>query len=361
MYSPLSDSVASPNPGTPDKGHAEPVTASPAASPCQTKAKDATASSAATESNPGWLALRASTSDANPVVVRGAAPAGGSALRLVYTTLDDLPSSPLVSRVPPDSPHNVVLIRDFENRDYELVCISSASVSPKRKHTEERQRRKKSDETEMDEVVMAEADHRRSVARSIRNMRHRVYMLKADRLLTLTSRENKIELKACWRDLTRFVRAVKKQLPEFLYVAVPERQKRGAIHFHLAVSGFYNVNVLRYLWRRVLCGDGNASGENSPGNIDITSPRGGDTWQRAKLARYLAKYIGKNMDYTDMNGRRFSSSCSIAQPKITRLYLPVSDDTYYRLTQIMNSISRNGVVRKFEFGGPVPGTWMSSF
>lgn len=227
-------------------------------------------------------------------------------------------------------------------------------MRPPRKGTKEGRRRNKREE-------MSDADLERSVARSRQNMRHRVLMLRADRLLTLTYRENKANLKACWLDFMRFVRAVKKLLPGFRYVAVPERQARGAFHFHLAVRGFYNVNILRYLWRRALCGDGNASGENSPGNIDITSPRRGGSWQRAKLARYLAKYMSKNMASEDMNARRFSSSCSIEQPKVTRLYLPIGDDTYHRCTQIINNIATKGVMRKFEFGAPIPGFWMSSF
>lgn len=354
MYYPLSDSVASQNPDTSDRDNIERLTASFATSPCRTETKDAIASSAAKASSHSESISRASTSVVNTTSRRGTAPAGGSTPRLVYTTLDDMPSSSLVSRERPESQHNAVLIRDFGGSHYELVSISSASMRPPRRGTKKGCRRNKREE-------MSEADLERSVARSRRNMRHRVLMLRADRLLTLTYRENKADLGACWRDFMRFVRAVKKQLPRFRYVAVPERQARGAFHFHLAVRGFYNVTILRYLWRRALCDDGNASGENSPGNVDITSPRGDGTWQRAKLARYLAKYMSKDLASEQMHARRFSSSCSIEQPKITRLYLPIGDDTFRRLTQIMNSIAPKGVKRMFEFGGPVPGVWMSSF
>jgi len=149
---------------------------------------------------------------------------------------------------------------------------------------------------------------------------------------------------------------------DFEYVAVPERQERGAVHFHLAIRGFRDVNILRYLWRRVLCDDGNACGENSPGNIDITSPRrGGAQWNRAKLAQYLAKYMGKDFSDGDMFARRFSSSCTIAPPKLTRFYLPLGDNTFHFLTRVMNAISPKGVQRWCDFYEPMPCIWMRSY
>ncbi len=355
MYYPLSDSTSAQNPGTPERDKAERVTASSDVSPCQTEAKDALASSAAPEPIHGKASPRASTSVVNTESGRSTAPAGGSTPRLVFRTLDDVLSSPLVWRKRPESPHHEIALRDFGDGVCELTAFRSDYMRPRHRGG------KKVDRVRRKREEMSEADLSRSNARSKRNMRHRVLMMRADRLLTLSYRENKTDLKSCWGDFARFLRAVLHMWPDFLYVAVPERQGRGAVHFHLAIRGFRDVDKLRYLWRRVLCGDGDASGENSPGNIDITSPRRGGQWQRAKLSRYLSKYMGKDFLDGDMHARRFSSSRTIAAPKLTRFYLPFVDDTFYFLTLVMDAVSPAGVQRWYEFYEPMPGIWVSSY
>lgn len=78
-----------------------------------------------------------------------------------------------------------------------------------------------------------------------------------DHLLTLTYRENRTDARQCHADLTRFLRLVRNALPDdYKYVAVFERQKRGAGDWHLAVAGWQQVRLLRELWRQVV-GDGN--------------------------------------------------------------------------------------------------------
>jgi hypothetical protein len=107
-------------------------------------------------------------------------------------------------------------------------------------------------------------------------------------MLTLTYRENRTDARQCHTDFTRFIRLVREVMPGYKYVAVLERQKRGAGHWHLAVAGWQKVPVLRALWRRVV-GDG---------NIDARSfanrGRPGDC--SARLANYLSKYITKSID-----------------------------------------------------------------
>jgi hypothetical protein len=123
-----------------------------------------------------------------------------------------------------------------------------------------------------------------------------------DHLLTLTYRVNITERWRAWSDFTRFVRLVHKHFPDWPYVVVYETQKRGAIHFHLAVKGFQKVELLRGLWHSLV-------GE---GNIDVQYKRsgGGVQWKKSTLACYLAKYIGKNME-AESNERRFRCSLGI--------------------------------------------------
>jgi hypothetical protein len=78
-----------------------------------------------------------------------------------------------------------------------------------------------------------------------------------------------------WKDLERFVKLLHRHIPEWPYLVVMERQKRGAPHFHLAAKGWQKVLLLRSCWRKVV-GDG---------NIDVKAPRTrkGGSWKRAGL------------------------------------------------------------------------------
>jgi hypothetical protein len=149
----------------------------------------------------------------------------------------------------------------------------------------------------------------RNADRAIRRARSRLRQLilaaHADHLLTLTYRDNVTDYRQASRDLSRFVRAVRKTLPDWTFVAVPERQKRGAWHWHLAVVGRQDVNRLRASWRRVV-------GE---GNIDVQKPRPGEN-RRLALVKYLGKYLAKGFatDDRELNGHRFRASLGIAVP-----------------------------------------------
>ncbi|MFP3354636.1 hypothetical protein R0K04_25115, partial [Pseudoalteromonas sp. SIMBA_153] len=65
------------------------------------------------------------------------------------------------------------------------------------------------------------------------------------------------------RDFDRFRRRVSR-VADFHYVAVLERQERGAWHVHIAVKGRQNYRVLRRIWLSVV-GVGN-------GNIHVRNP-----------------------------------------------------------------------------------------
>lgn len=136
-------------------------------------------------------------------------------------------------------------------------------------------------------------------------MRRKCLTIGADHLLTLTYRENLTDLTVAVADLTRFNRLVKSAGIHMPYVAVWELQNRGAIHWHLAVSGFQNVRVLRTLWKKAL-------GADRDGNIDVTGPRQHCSMNR--LARYLSKYITKGFEFVQEGAHRFRCSLGIRVP-----------------------------------------------
>jgi len=130
-----------------------------------------------------------------------------------------------------------------------------------------------------------------------------------DYLLTLTYRENVQDKARAKADLARFCDLIQASDPEWKYLAVFQKQKRGAYHMHLAVRGWQKVLWLRAKWREVV-------GE---GNIDVRPPRansGTYRWGRAQIAKYLSRYIGKDLTEEELNKKRYYHSKNVELPQV---------------------------------------------
>lgn len=157
-----------------------------------------------------------------------------------------------------------------------------------------------------DQAEPKETNAERVARRAKQRIRWSAKAIGADRMVTLTYRSNQDDLALAKAHLTKFVTLCRKKWPTFQYVAVPERQERGAWHWHLAIQGFVCANTMRgFWWRamgyRVTWSDGGKpvllDASESPGNIDIQAPRSRGqkrrTWQIDKLCAYLSKYMTK--------------------------------------------------------------------
>lgn len=147
-------------------------------------------------------------------------------------------------------------------------------------------------------------------------------MLGVSSLWTLTYRGNQRDRGLARKHLTAFVRRVRAVLPDFRYVAVSERQTRGAIHWHIATHGLpasfivkgnkvKSWNLMRAIWRSVV-------GEWG-GNFDES--KGVRKWKRegravraGAIGRYISKYLAKGFGDTDLNAHRFSRSMDATLP-----------------------------------------------
>jgi hypothetical protein len=94
------------------------------------------------------------------------------------------------------------------------------------------------------------------------------------------------------------------------YVAVLECQKRGAIHPHLAVRGFQDIRLLRRSWYKIV---GKAQGQ-----VNVRGPRPGTS--PVKLARYLSKYISKDIDSQPREFEEHRYLCSLGITVPTERY-----------------------------------------
>lgn len=137
---------------------------------------------------------------------------------------------------------------------------------------------------EKPDPVDLESNQERAFRRAKSKVRKLVMTIRADRLLTFTTRENITDRTLFDKLFVRVVKLIHEKYPEWKYVAVAERQKRGAWHYHLAVTGFQDVGFIRAAWLSLV-----------DGNIDVTAPRtGGDKKAgAASIAGYLTKYMSK--------------------------------------------------------------------
>lgn len=192
--------------------------------------------------------------------------------------------------------HEVAALEAAAQADYDVACASAPELS-------------------MQELLDRAADNRE---RSTRRARTRVRRLAKFKgltvLLTLTYKENMLDRERMARDFDVFVKRVRRVIPEFQYVCVFERQKRGAWHAHIAVPRVLShythkgglvksYDLLRSMWRGVV-----GTFEGAPGgNVDVSRNKRVNR-SAAKLAAYLSKYIGKTFDQAEKYVNSYSAS-----------------------------------------------------
>ncbi|MGH7184444.1 MAG: rolling circle replication-associated protein, partial [Nitrospiraceae bacterium] len=131
-----------------------------------------------------------------------------------------------------------------------------------------------------------EQNDKRARARATGEIRRKCLSMGADHLVTLTYRDNVEDRERVLTDLERLRRMLSRGGYLMPYVAVLECQKRGAIHPHLAVRGFQDIRLLRRCWCKIV--------GKSQGHVNVKGLRPGTS--PVKLARYLSKYISKDID-----------------------------------------------------------------
>jgi hypothetical protein len=119
--------------------------------------------------------------------------------------------------------------------------------------------------------------------------------------VTLTYREIVQDRVRVLENMEQFHRMLKRAGTSLQYVTVLEYQKRGAIHLHIAVRGFQDVRLLRRCWYKVV--------GHGQGQVNVRGPRPGSS--PVKLARYLSKYISKDLDALPREAGEHRYFCSL--------------------------------------------------
>lgn len=174
---------------------------------------------------------------------------------------------------------------------------------------------------------------RRSVERSRRMVRLLAIQIRADRLLTFTTRGvyDRETLQVIW---DRFNRLARRVMGGFQYVAVPEPHPTNPAHLHIhaAVSGWVNISLLRRVWHAAIqsvdagarlhvAAHGGASGKGSPGNVDVQyRGRAFGLNKTRRIASYIGKYITKDL-LPIFNKKRYWVTKGVAVPDPLRKWL----------------------------------------
>lgn len=258
------------------------------------------------------------------------------------------------------SPSYYMNIREFANKTVEAVvtAIRPMQMDTAKKRYEEFWGFGLSAEPKELTDEERQANWNRSVRRARQNIRFLCKQLGADRLFTLTYRENVQDREQVKADFTRFIRMVRLLIPGWQYVAVLERQDRGAYHIHCAVRGFQKIKILRSCWYRALGARPDATGADTPGQIDVTSPRArwGATqrqWDTNKLASYISKYLHKTFDETASEKKRYWTAKG--------LKLPVKHRIWMGAQNVWDMVKEAyGILDTFHGLQPDFGMWLSS-
>lgn len=115
-----------------------------------------------------------------------------------------------------------------------------------------------------------------------------------NKFLTLTFAENITDLKIANYAFNQFIKRISYHYPAFEYLAVPEFQKRGAVHYHLLCNlPFIQLSELQEIW---------SNGFIKINKIDNVN----------NVGAYICKYLGKDMfDERAFGRKKFFRSQSL--------------------------------------------------
>jgi hypothetical protein len=150
-----------------------------------------------------------------------------------------------------------------------------------------------------------------------------------DSLFTFTYRENVQDrdvVAAHWKECVRRLRTV---IPDFAYLAVIERQQRGALHLHVAThrlphslkwrgAKVKSWSVLRAIWRSVVGDLG--------GNFDESKRKARSQASSLRIARYITKYVAKDFADGELNRKRYWAGGQWKAPRRVSMLFPRGRD-----------------------------------
>ncbi len=118
-----------------------------------------------------------------------------------------------------------------------------------------------------------------------------------NKFMTLTFADNITDIQTANYMFNQFIKRTSYRFPKFEYFAVPEFQKRGAVHYHVLCNlPYIEMDMLAHLWGH--------------GMVNIRRVE-----QVNNLGAYMSKYLGKELFSGRMFGKKkFFRSQTLSEP-----------------------------------------------
>jgi len=164
------------------------------------------------------------------------------------------------------------------------------------------------------------------------------------RLVTLTKRGGMVDLAECTSSVAKFRRQVGRHYPGVMTLAVPEMHhgngpNHGTFHVHCVMVFPRNVKpmytVFHRLWYLALGGTGREQKGDAPGNCDFAKTHGKDgrRFTACQAARYVSKYVTKDVFVGNVGQKRFTVSHGSPTPPVSYGWEPIALSHEYTRAQ----------------------------
>ena len=160
--------------------------------------------------------------------------------------------------------------------------------------------------------------------------------------ITLTFAENVVEIKEANKQFRYFIDKIKRVFNEFKYIAIPEFQKRGAVHYHLLTNIDINNNKLVYAQEDNERFKHIKYWNNGFTKVDSLNDN------IKKIIGYISKYMTKDIDNRLFNCHRYYYSRNLNKP-ITS-YLNLNNKKH--LSYYMKLLDNKEIIYKNEYINP---------
>ncbi|WP_243153487.1 rolling circle replication-associated protein [Senegalia massiliensis] len=161
------------------------------------------------------------------------------------------------------------------------------------------------------------------------------------KFMTLTFRDNIKDVSYTNKELKKFIKRLnynlyKTKKHHLKYLAVWEKQKRGAIHYHIIFFDFPYIEAIKLeqIW---------SQGFIKINKIDVDS--------KDNRGRYVSKYFSKDIDEKDYKQKAFFKSQNLILPEIKHFNTYGEKPFDLEEKNIVYTKTYTRKVPKFEYGG----------
>lgn len=164
--------------------------------------------------------------------------------------------------------------------------------------------------------------------------------------ITLTFEENVTDIKQTNKKFKYFIDKIRRVKKDFSYIAIPEFQKRGAVHYHVLTN--INIDDEKLIYSQE---DNHKYKHIKYWNFGFTSVEvmAGDI---KKIVGYISKYMTKDIDNRLFGYRRFFYSQNLSMPKSN--YIDINNELEYEFYE--KRIQDKELIYENEYINPYDGS-----